>query len=175
MHNLAAGLFTQAVAEIGYMVKFLGGTLANVHGLPGVGDLYVTCLAGRNSRMGRLLGLGLSYQEAKTKHMADDTVEGADLALAIGPTIELLIEQGQLEPACLPLAQVIIETICQNKLMQIPWTHFLSDKGAGVSKLDFDSQRRALALLAFFSGFYGFLSSQSSFCLTKRLKFTRFR
>ncbi len=124
MHNLAAGLFTQAVAEIGYMVKFLGGTLANVHGLPGVGDLYVTCLAGRNSRMGRLLGLGLSYQEAKTKHMADDTVEGADLALAIGPTIELLIEQGQLEPVYLPLARVIIETICQNKLMQIPWEFF---------------------------------------------------
>lgn len=124
MHNLAAGLFTQAVAEMDYMVKFLGGTSANVHGLPGVGDLYVTCQAGRNSRMGRLLGLGLSYQEAKMKHMADDTIEGADLALTIGPTIEKLLEEGQLNPACLPLAQVIIETICHNKLMQIPWMHF---------------------------------------------------
>lgn len=124
MHNLAAGLFTQAVAEMNYMVEFLGGASANVHGLPGVGDLYVTCQAGRNSRMGRLLGLGLSYQEAKTKHMPDDTVEGADLALSIGPTIEILLEEGQLNPACLPLAQVIIETICHNKLMQIPWTHF---------------------------------------------------
>ena len=124
MHNLAAGLFTQAIAEMGYMVEFLGGTLANVYGLPGVGDLYVTCQAGRNSRMGRLLGLGLSYQEAKMKHMADDTVEGADLALAIGPTIETLLEQGQINPASLPLARVIVKTICHNQLMQIPWMQF---------------------------------------------------
>ena len=39
MHNLAAGLFTQAIAEMGYLVEFLGGTAANVYGLPGAGDL----------------------------------------------------------------------------------------------------------------------------------------
>ena len=84
----------------------------------------VTCQAGRNSRMGRLLGLGLSYQQAKLKHMADDTIEGADLALAIGPTIESLLEQGQLDPARLPLARTIIEAICHNQLMRIPWNRF---------------------------------------------------
>jgi glycerol-3-phosphate dehydrogenase (NAD(P)+) len=124
MHNPAAGLFTQALAEMGYLVELMGGTLANVHGLPGTGDLYVTCQAGRNSRMGRLLGLGLSYQEAKTEHMADDTVEGADLALAIGPTIEALREQRQLNSTNLPLTTAIIETICHNHLMHIPWTRF---------------------------------------------------
>ncbi len=124
MHNLAAGLFTQAVLEIGYIVDWMGGSLESVHGLPGTGDLYVTCQAGRNSRMGRLLGLGLRYKEAKAHHMADETVEGADLALAIGPTIEFLIEQKQMNPSSLPLARAIIKAICHDQLMQIPWKRF---------------------------------------------------
>ena len=51
--------------------------------------------------MGRLLGMGLRYEEARAKHMPDDTVEGAELALAIGPTVDKLIEKGLLdrEPA----------------------------------------------------------------------------
>ncbi|PIE34771.1 glycerol-3-phosphate dehydrogenase [candidate division KSB3 bacterium] len=124
MYNPASGLFTQAVAEMGYLIECMGGTQANVHGLPGIGDLYVTCQAGRNSRMGRLLGLGLSYREAKQNHMAADTIEGTDLALTIGPTIEALLDQGQLDPSRLPLAKAIIESICHNQLMSIPWTRF---------------------------------------------------
>ena len=47
MHNLAAGLFAQALAEMSEAVEFLGGTRASVMGLAGAGDLYVTCQAGR--------------------------------------------------------------------------------------------------------------------------------
>ena len=43
------------------------------------------CMGGRNGRMGRLLGLGLCYSEAKVQHMPDDTIEGAELAVAVGP------------------------------------------------------------------------------------------
>jgi glycerol-3-phosphate dehydrogenase (NAD(P)+) len=50
------------------------GHQASVARLPGPGDLYVTRQAGRNCRMGRLLGLGLTYSRAKD-HMAADTVE----------------------------------------------------------------------------------------------------
>jgi glycerol-3-phosphate dehydrogenase (NAD(P)+) len=124
MHNLSAGLFTQALAEISYTVDFVGGTLASAHGLPGSGDLYVTCQAGRNNRMGRLFGLGMRYSEAKANHMADETVEGADLALAIGPILEHLLEQKRLDRARLPLAVTIINAVCHNQHMQIPWTLF---------------------------------------------------
>ena len=126
MHNHAAGLFTQAVAEMGVLVDFMGGTPASVHGLPGIGDLYVTCQAGRNSRMGRLLGLGLRYSEAKTQHMAEDTVEGAELALTIGPTIEYLLEHQQIARTSLPLATTIIKAICDDQPMHIPWMQFYS-------------------------------------------------
>jgi glycerol-3-phosphate dehydrogenase (NAD(P)+) len=61
MHNLSAALFSQAVAELSMLVSYLGGDQASVVGLAGAGDLYVTCQAGRNCRLGRLLGLGLSY------------------------------------------------------------------------------------------------------------------
>jgi glycerol-3-phosphate dehydrogenase (NAD(P)+) len=103
------------------MVNFMGGTDASVDGWAGSGDLYGTCQMGRNGQMGRLLGLGLPYNETKARYMADDTVEGADLALAIGPTIEYLLEQGYLDRSLLPLSTAIINAICHNQFMQIPW------------------------------------------------------
>jgi glycerol-3-phosphate dehydrogenase (NAD(P)+) len=124
MHNLAAGLFTQAIAEMGYLVGIMGGTRVSVNGLAGTGDLYVTCQAGRNSRMGRLLGTGLRYSEAKANYMAEETVEGAELALAIGPTLEHLIDQTDLDRSALPLAIAIIDAICHDLLLRIPWTKF---------------------------------------------------
>lgn len=124
MHNLAAGLFTQALAEMEILVGFVGGTAASVNGPAGTGDLYVTCQAGRNSRMGCLLGSGLRYSEAKANYMADETIEGAELALAMGPTLSSLFQQGSLRRAALPLATAIIDAICHDLPMQIPWEAF---------------------------------------------------
>ena len=124
MHNLAAGLFTQALAEIDYFVHFLGGQTTSVLGLAGAGDLYVTCQAGRNGRMGRLLGSGLKYREAKAEHMPDDTIEGAELALAIGTTLRELLESKRIEFNAIPLALKIVEAICDNQPLQIPWDKF---------------------------------------------------
>ena len=39
-----------------YLLDYFGGETESVYGLAGVGDLYVTYQAGRNSRMGQLLG-----------------------------------------------------------------------------------------------------------------------
>jgi glycerol-3-phosphate dehydrogenase (NAD(P)+) len=121
MHNLAAGLFAQAIAEMEVLVETLGGARATVAGLAGAGDLYVTCLAGRNSRMGRLLGLGLCYSEAKAGHMAQDTVEGAELALALGPTLERMLAAGRLPAARMPVLQAVIEAVCHDRPMAIDW------------------------------------------------------
>lgn len=124
MHNLAAGLFTQALAEMKHIVGFMGGLSASVNGLAGTGDLYVTCQAGRNSRMGYLLGSGMRYREAKARYMADDTVEGAELALAIGPALDRLFEQRYLKRPDLPLASAIVEAICHDLPLRIPWIAF---------------------------------------------------
>jgi glycerol-3-phosphate dehydrogenase (NAD(P)+) len=124
MHNLASGIFTQAVRELGILVESLGGSQSSVAGLAGVGDLYVTCLAGRNSRMGRLLGLGLSYSEAKAKHMADDTVEGAELAKAMGPALRNLWQSGRLPAQRMPLSRAVVDAICDDKPLVMQWQEF---------------------------------------------------
>jgi glycerol-3-phosphate dehydrogenase (NAD(P)+) len=126
MHNMAAAIFAQGLCEIAYLVDYIGGGARNIYGLPGAGDLYVTCMGGRNMRMGRMLGLGMRYEEAKTRHMADDTVEGAELAFAIGPTIRAMIERGDLEGAALPLLQTMIDIVCHDAPAVFPWESFFS-------------------------------------------------
>lgn len=125
MHNLAAGLFTQSLNELAILTTGLGGQIASVQGLAGAGDLYVTCLAGRNSRMGRLLGLGLSYNDAKSNHMPNDTVEGAELAIAIGPQLESMWADGRLPKNRMPLSVAIVKAICHNETLEIPWATFM--------------------------------------------------
>ncbi len=124
MNNLSAGLFVQAMAEMKYLLDYLGGEAESAYGLAGAGDLYVTCQAGRNSRIGQLLGAGLRYREAKTKHMPDDTIEGAELALTIAPTLRRLMDQKQIDRAAIPLGIAIMDAICDNIQMQIPWDRF---------------------------------------------------
>ena len=122
MFNLAASLFTQALTELAILVETHGGDPASVHGLPGSGDLYVTCMAGRNSRMGRLLGLGLPYSKAKAEHMAADTVEGAELALATGPALRRMFASGRLDEARMPLTAAIIDAVCDDAPFDPDWT-----------------------------------------------------
>lgn len=124
MHNPAASLFAQAVVEMRLLNTWMGGLDESVFGMPGTGDLYVTCQGGRNSRMGRLLGAGRRYREAKAGHMPDDTIEGAELALAIGPTVERLIADGTLDGAALPLLRAVIAAICDNAPLALPWPAF---------------------------------------------------
>lgn len=77
--------------------------------------------------MGRYLGLGMTYSEAKAKHMADITIEGAELAAAIGPTVKNLIAKGELEGQALPLLQTMIEIVCHDAPVQIPWDAFFAN------------------------------------------------
>jgi glycerol-3-phosphate dehydrogenase (NAD(P)+) len=126
MYNVAAALFAQGLTEIEYMVGLMGGRLRSVYTLPGAGDLYVTSQGGRNCRMGRYLGLGMPYSEAKAQHMPDDTIEGAELARAIGPTVEAMLEQGRLDRARLPLLCTMIDIVCHDGPPTIPWDSFFA-------------------------------------------------
>jgi glycerol-3-phosphate dehydrogenase (NAD(P)+) len=106
MHNHAAAFFAQGLAETAQLVQLLGGGLETVFSLPGAGDLYVTTQGGRNSRMGRLLGMGVDPEEAADR-MAGESVEGLDAALTIAPAVEQLIERGVLPPNAMPLLRQI--------------------------------------------------------------------
>ena len=121
MHNAAAAVFSQALGELDHLVRALGGRFETVFGLAGAGDLFVTCQGGRNGRMGRLLGRGLTYRAAKATHMPNDTVEGAELALAVGPTLAEWWTSGRLDPDTVPLSRALIDAICHDHPFAIPW------------------------------------------------------
>jgi len=124
MHNLAAAIFAQGLWETAYLVDYMGGQLQSVYTLPSSGDLYVTSQGGRNSKMGRFLGMGMNYQEAKTRYMPDETIEGAELVLDIGPTMEVLFERGELDWARLPLLRAMASIVSGQEPAELPWDDF---------------------------------------------------
>lgn len=129
MHNLAAAIFAQGLWETAYMVDRMGGQRRSVFTLPGAGDLYVTSMGGRNSRMGSYLGQGAPYSVAKREHMADVTIEGAQLAQAIGPTVESLVAAGELDATATPLMLKMIEIVCHDAAVEFPWDAFFAEPG----------------------------------------------
>ena len=120
-HNAAAILFDQAVAEMMLLVRHLGGRDVSVWGMPGAGDLYVTCQAGRNSRLGRQLGLGLTYAEVKAGPMKDDTIEGAELGIAVAQTLYGMMASQRLDRAALPVTAALLAALTANAPLEIPW------------------------------------------------------
>ena len=66
-HNYESGVFAQAILEMQRIVELAGGDPRSAVGLPGTGDLMVTCNGGRTGRFGRWLGLGLSLAAAIDK------------------------------------------------------------------------------------------------------------
>ena len=124
MHNLSAAIFAQGLWEIAYLVEAMGGQPRSVFTLPGAGDQYVTSQGGRNGRMGRWLGLGMPYSQAKASYMPEDTIEGAELAQAVGPTLEGMVAQGTLDGAAIPLLRTMIDIVCHDAPVSIPWDDF---------------------------------------------------
>jgi glycerol-3-phosphate dehydrogenase (NAD(P)+) len=53
--------------------------------------------------------------------MPDDTVEGAELALAVGPTLTAWCANGHLDPDTVPLSRALIDAICHDHPFAIPW------------------------------------------------------
>jgi glycerol-3-phosphate dehydrogenase (NAD(P)+) len=123
-HNAAAIIFDQAIRELMVLVKAHGGTEQSVWGMPGAGDLYVTCQAGRNSRLGNNLGRGLTYAQTKEGPMKGDTIEGAELGVTVAPTLRSMMTAGALDPKALPLAIALLDALTNDTALNIPWTAF---------------------------------------------------
>lgn len=119
--NAASILFDQAIREMMVLARQGGGEDASVWGMPGAGDLYVTCQAGRNSRLGRQLGLGLTYEQAKDGPMKGETIEGAELGITLAPVLAALTTAGKLDGAALPLTRALLEALTRNTALAFDW------------------------------------------------------
>jgi glycerol-3-phosphate dehydrogenase (NAD(P)+) len=120
-NNAAAVLFDQAIREMLALSKALGGTPESVWGMPGAGDLYVTCQAGRNSRLGNALGRGLTYAEAKAGPLKDETVEGAELGIAVAQSLRTMVASGNLSRERIPLALALLDALTAGETFVPPW------------------------------------------------------
>jgi glycerol-3-phosphate dehydrogenase (NAD(P)+) len=121
-NNPAAILFDQSVCELLVLARALGGTAESVWGMAGVGDLYVTCQAGRNSRLGNALGRGLTYAQAKEGPLKGETVEGAELGVAVASAIHGMIAAGKVDGQKLPLTRALLDALTGNTAFHPPWS-----------------------------------------------------
>lgn len=92
--NARAAMFALGLLDMWRLAQPRGGRLETIAGLAGAGDLYVTCLGGRNGNMGRLLGAGQTADQAQVA--IGSTVEGvantgSALALAGRLGVELVV------------------------------------------------------------------------------------
>jgi glycerol-3-phosphate dehydrogenase (NAD(P)+) len=121
MHNATASLFNQAVDELRLICAAGGGNPLTATGLAGLGDLHVTCQAGRNSKLGRLLGAGASYSEAMAGPLAGETVEGTLVANALRAPLAVYENRGLLGRDDLPLVHAIIDAVASDRPLEVDW------------------------------------------------------
>ena len=115
-NNTSSALFRKSFDEMEYLIQYFKGKKETVRGLAGLGDLYVSAVGGRNSKMGEYLGKGFPFKNAKNKFMAHDTVEGADLAKEIAPYILKKINKKKI-----PLMITLLNAITKNKKLKIKY------------------------------------------------------
>ena len=113
-NNTSSALFRKSFDEMEYLIKYFKGKKETIQGLAGIGDLYVSAVGGRNSKMGEYLGKGFTFKNAKKKFMKNETVEGADLAYEIAPYIFTKINKKKI-----PLMTALLNAITKNKKLKI--------------------------------------------------------
>ncbi|HEY65255.1 MAG TPA: glycerol-3-phosphate dehydrogenase [Caldilineae bacterium] len=123
MYNLAAATFAQGCTEIDRMLQIVGGTRAFAYGLPTPGDLYVTCMGGRTVRLGRLLGMGHTFAEAR-EIMAGETLESAEIIRQMGMALPKLTERGIIGPDEFPLLRALIDIVVHGRPVNLPLDDF---------------------------------------------------
>jgi glycerol-3-phosphate dehydrogenase (NAD(P)+) len=128
MHNLAAALFGQACTEIERILRAVGATTSFAFGLPGAGDLYVTCVGGRTVRLGTLLGQGHGIVEAR-EILAGLTLEGAEIIRMMGQGIPRLVAAGRIGAEELPLLRALVDVVVEGRPVTLPFDAFFGGSG----------------------------------------------
>jgi glycerol-3-phosphate dehydrogenase (NAD(P)+) len=122
-YDYGAALFGQATRELGRFMELLGGERETPYGLAGVGDMFVTTMGGRNVKVGRLVGSGLRFSEARGR-MPGVTLEGAAAIEVIGSALPNLTERGIIEPEDFPLMRHLHSVVGLNEPLDMPWNTF---------------------------------------------------
>jgi glycerol-3-phosphate dehydrogenase (NAD(P)+) len=123
LHNGEAACFAQSVTEMQRLIAALGGDPNTAVGLPGVGDLDVTCNGGRTGRFGRLLGLGLSVPDA-IREMQGATLECLEILAVLERALHALDATGKLRSTEMPLLSHMIDVALHGAPVKLPFSRF---------------------------------------------------
>lgn len=127
MVNPQAALFAQSTLEMQRLLRVMGASVDNVVSLPGAGDLYVTVFAGRTARLGRLLGQGLSYTEARGR-LSGETLESVEIITRVARALPKLAARGLVQPGEFPLLMHLNQIINLGAAVALPWAQFFADQ-----------------------------------------------
>lgn len=127
MFNMAAAIFAEGCTEIAKLLDVVGATRDFAYMLPGAGDLYVTSMGGRTTRLGYLLGLGHSYTEAR-QIMTGETLEAAEIVRTMGAALPKMIERGLVGADELPLLRALIDIVVHERPVNIPFDKFFGGR-----------------------------------------------
>ena len=123
LYNPQAALFAQSCYEMRALVRLLGGGEQNVTWLPGPGDLYVTVFGGRTVRLGKLLGQGVPFKEAR-EMLAGVTLESVAITTRVARALSKLADRGIAKMEDYPLLLHMNEIFNQEAAVDIPWKKF---------------------------------------------------
>ena len=90
--NTFAALITRGLVEISRLGEAMGAQKETFYGLSGLGDLIVTCLSehSRNRRAGKLIGRGLSVEEAQKEiGMTIESVDNIEAAYQLAKQYQI--------------------------------------------------------------------------------------
>jgi glycerol-3-phosphate dehydrogenase (NAD(P)+) len=111
-HNLKAALFAQSVCEMATLCCAVGGRTETIYSFPGVGDLEVTGLSGRNRALGERLGRGVESARAIAEmEVSGQTVEGPVAARLAWALVKELEERGRTSAAAFPLLAALVRIL----------------------------------------------------------------
>jgi glycerol-3-phosphate dehydrogenase (NAD(P)+) len=125
MYNPQAALFGQACYEMRHLLHITGGGEDNAAWLPGAGDLYVTVFGGRTVALGKLLGSGMRFTQARKK-MAGVTLESVEIVNRVTRALPKLAARRRADLADFPLLLHLQEIIQEDLPVDIPWDAFFA-------------------------------------------------
>ncbi len=129
-YNYGAALFAQATRELRHWMELLGGDPETPEGLPGVGDMFVTTMGGRNVKAGRFAGAGVPFSEVQNERMKGVTLEGVAAIRVIGGALPKLTERGVITEEDFPLMRHLHAVVALDEPVDMPWEKFFGGEPA---------------------------------------------
>lgn len=123
-YNYGAALFGQATRELAQWVELLGGRPETPYELPGVGDMFVTTMGGRNVKAGRFAAAGVPFSEVQNEKMKGVTLEGVAAIRVIGGALPKLTERGMVGAGDFPLMRHLHDVVANDAPVDMPWEKF---------------------------------------------------